>query len=205
MNLTVKGKNIDVGDSLRSHIAENLERMFDKYFSNPIEASVTLSKQSHIFTAQLSVHVGRGILLQSEAGADQAYAAYDLAAEHMAKRLRRYKRRLRDHHRDVADSYRAAQFILAPESGDEEIEHAVINGDASPAIIAEMQTDIPTLTVGEAVMRLDLSDTKAMMFHNRAHGGLNMVYRRNDGNIGWVDPELKESAKAASLGAAASL
>ena len=75
MNLTVKGKNIDVGDSLRSHIAENLERMFEKYFSNPIEASVTLSKQAHIFTAQLSVHVGRGILLQSEAGADQAYAA----------------------------------------------------------------------------------------------------------------------------------
>jgi ribosomal subunit interface protein len=205
MNLTVKGKNIDVGDSLRSHIAENLERMFEKYFSNPIEASVTLSKQSHIFTAQLSVHVGRGILLQSEAGADQAYAAYDLAAEHMAKRLRRYKRRLRDHHRDTADSYRAAQFILAAEMGVEEAEHGAANGDASPAIIAEMQTDIPTLTVGEAVMRMDLSDTKAMMFHNRAHGGLNMVYRRNDGNIGWVDPQLKDSARVQSSGSAASL
>lgn len=204
MNLTVKGKNIDVGDSLRGHVAENIERMFSKYFSNPIEASVTLSKQAHIFTAQLSVHVGRGILLQSEAGADQAYAAYDLAAEHMAKRLRRYKRRLRDHHRDTADSYRAAQFILAPEGGDDDIDRDVENGDASPAIIAEMQTDIPTLTVSEAVMRLDLSDSRAMMFHNRAHGGLNMVYRRNDGNIGWVDPELKEPAAVRPLGAAVS-
>lgn len=203
MNLTVKGKNIDVGESLRGHIAENLGRMFEKYFSNPIEASVTLSKQAHIFTAQLSVHVGRGILLQSEAGADQAYAAYDLAAEHMAKRLRRYKRRLRDHHREASESYQAAQFILAPEMGEEEPDHGAVNGDASPAIIAEMQTDIPTLTVGEAVMRLDLSDTKAMMFHNRAHGGLNMVYRRNDGNIGWVDPQLKESAMAGSAGSAA--
>ncbi|MDY0881773.1 ribosome hibernation-promoting factor, HPF/YfiA family [Dongia soli] len=195
MNLTVKGKNLDVGTALRTHIEENLDSIFGKYFGNPIEANVTLSKQVHLFSAQISVHVGRGILLQSEAEADQAYVAYDKAADHLSTRLRRYKRRLRDHHRAATDSRRAAQYIL-PADGHGEggaLEPAL---DAAPMIIAEMQTDIPALTVSEAVMRLDLSDQKAMMFLNRAHGGLNMVYRRNDGNIGWVDPRIQSEASA---------
>jgi ribosomal subunit interface protein len=188
MNLTVKGKNIDVGEALRTHVAQALDHGIAKYFGNPIEATVTFSKQSHLFSADISVHIGRGILVQAESSADQAYAAFDLAMDHLAKRMRRYKRRLRDHHRAETQSFRAAQYILAPEA-EEEVE-PVINGNEAPAVIAEMQTEIPTLTVGEAVMRLDLSDMKAMMFTNRAHGGLNMVYRRNDGNIGWVDPRL---------------
>jgi ribosomal subunit interface protein len=187
MNLTVKGKNIDVGDALRTHVAQSLDHGIAKYFGNPIEATVTFSKQSHLFSADLSVHIGRGILVQAEASADQAYAAFDLAMDHLTKRMRRYKRRLRDHHRSETQSFRAAQYILAPEEAEEE---SAVNGNEAPAVIAEMQTEIPTLTVGEAVMRLDLSDLKAMMFTNRAHGGLNMVYRRNDGNIGWVDPRL---------------
>jgi hypothetical protein len=131
--------------------------------------------------------------VHAEESADQAYAAFDLAMDHLAKRMRRYKRRLRDHHRAETESFRAAQYILAPES-DEDAEPIAANGNEAPAVIAEMQTEIPTLTVGEAVMRLDLSGVKAMMFLNRAHGGLNMVYRRNDGNIGWVDPRLEASA-----------
>ncbi len=197
MNLTVKGKNLDVGDALRSHIAESLEAIFGKYFGNPIEATVALSKQVHLFSAQISVHVGRGILLQSEAAADQPYVAYDKAADHIAKRLRRYKRRLRDHHRATTDSQRAAQYVLEANGYDEthgeEHEPAI---DTAPVIIAEMQTNIPSLTVSEAVMRLDLSDQKAMMFLNRAHGGLNMIYRRNDGHIGWVDPRMQAEASA---------
>lgn len=188
MNLTVKGKNIDVGEALRTHVAQLLDHGIAKYFGNPIEATVIFSKQSHLFSADISVHIGRGILVQAEASADQAYAAFELAMEHLAKRMRRYKRRLRDHHRAETESFRASQYILAPEA-EEEAELAT-NGSEAPAVIAEMQTEIPTLTVGEAVMRLDLSDLKAMMFTNRAHGGLNMVYRRNDGNIGWVDPRL---------------
>jgi len=193
MNLTVKGKNIDVGEALRTHVAQSLDHGIAKYFGNPIESTVTFSKQSHLFSAYLSVHIGRGILVQAEASADQAYAAFDLAMDHLAKRMRRYKRRLRDHHRAETQSFRAAQYILAPE-GEEEAEAVAVNGSEAPAVIAEMQTEIPTLTVGEAVMRLDLSDLKAMMFLNRAHGGLNMVYRRNDGNIGWVDPRLGTAA-----------
>ena len=197
MNLTVKGKNIDVGEALRTHVAQSLDHSIAKYFGNPIEATVTFSKQAHLFSADLSVHIGRGILVQAEASADQAYAAFDVAMDHLAKRMRRYKRRLRDHHRAETQSFRAAQYILAPES-DEDAEPVAVNGTDAPAVIAEMQTEIPTLTVGEAVMRLDLSDLKAMMFLNRAHGGLNMVYRRNDGNIGWVDPRLGTAQSGAA-------
>ena len=99
MNLTIKGKNIDVGEALRTHVAQALDHSIAKYFGNPIEATVTFSKQSHLFSADMSVHIGRGILMQAEASADQAYAAFDQAIDHLAKRLRRYKRRLRDHHR----------------------------------------------------------------------------------------------------------
>ena len=167
---------------------------FEKYFSNPIEATVTFSKQGYRFHVTISVHVGRGILMQAEDDGGDAYAAFDITAETIAKRLRRHKRRLRDHHRAETDSYAAKQFVLAADVGDEAadagdgVDHA--NGHAA-LIVAELEADIPTLTVGEAVMRLDLAETQAMLFHNRAHGGLNMVYRRNDGNIGWVDPAMK--------------
>jgi len=196
MNLTVKGKNIDVGEALRSHVSQALDHGIGKYFGNPIEATVIFSKESHLFVADLSVHIGRGIQMQAESSADQAYIAFDLAMEHLTKRLRRHKRRLRDHHRAEIESFRASQYILAPQEEDEVDAHP-LNGSDAPAVIAEMQTEIPTLTVGEAVMRLDLSDLKAIMFLNRAHGGLNMVYRRNDGNIGWVDPRLGASGAEA--------
>lgn len=197
MNLTVKGKNIDVGDALKTRASESLDHIFGKYFSNPIEANVTMSKQAHLFTAQISVHVGRGILLQSEGAADQANSAYDIAAETLARRLRRYKRRLRDHHRALSEDRRTSQYtVLAQEPEEaEEPEAGHGSGDTNPVVVAEMQTTIPTLTVGEAVMRLDLANQQAMMFLNRAHGGLNMVYRRNDGNIGWVDPGLEAGAR----------
>lgn len=188
MNLTVKGKNIDVGDALRTHVSEALDHGIAKYFGNPIEATVTFAKESHLFVTDVSVHIGRNIQMHAESSADQAYIAFDRAMEHLTKRLRRHKRRLRDHHRAEIESFRAAQYILAPE--EEEGDAHAANGSEAPAVIAEMQTEIPSLTVGEAVMRLDLSNLKAIMFLNRAHGGLNMVYRRNDGNIGWVDPRL---------------
>jgi len=190
MNFNVKGKNIEIGDALRTHVQTGLDRLFDKYFGDALEANVTFAKDAHLFRVQLSVHVGRGILLQSEASAPEtAYATFDIAAEHLAKRLRRYKRRLRDHHRAQTDSFKAPQYVISgnDDTGDDEASEASL--DASPAIIAEMHTDIPKLTVGEAVMRLDLSVSNALLFTNSAHGRLNMVYRRPDGHIGWVDPE----------------
>jgi ribosomal subunit interface protein len=193
MNLTVNGKGIDVGDALRTHVASSLDRVLEKYFSNPIDATATFSKQGYLFKVQLSVHVGRGILMQADGEGGDAYVAFDGAAETVAKRLRRHKRRLRDHHREPTDSYSAKYFVLADAESEETM--ADSNGAIAPAVIAEMEADIPTLTVSQAVMRLDLAGLSAMMFHNRAHGGLNMVYRRSDGNIGWVDPALKPGAE----------
>jgi ribosomal subunit interface protein len=188
MQLTVRGKQLDVGDALRAHIGETLDNLVGKYFGKPIEATVSLSREAHMYRAQLSVHVGRGIQLQSQAEADAPYPAFDAAAEHLGKRLRRYKRRLRDHHRTAteADAEPAQQYVLAPEA--EDFVEPENGADSEPMIVAEMQAEIPSLSVSEAVMRLDLSEATALMFRNRAHGGLNMIYRRGDGNVGWVDP-----------------
>lgn len=186
MQLTVKGKQLDVGDALRSHVAESLTGILGKLFGNPIEATVVLAREAHLYRAQVSVHVGRGILLQGQAESEQPYAAFDGAAEKVAKRLRRYKRRLRDHHRAEIETQRAQTYILAPEP--EEAADESVEVDGRPVVIAEMTSEIPTLTVSEAAMRLDLADEGAILFRNRAHGGLNMVYRRTDGNVGWVDP-----------------
>jgi ribosomal subunit interface protein len=186
MQLTVKGKQLDVGDALRAHVAGSLNGIFGKYFGNPIEATVVFAREAHLYRAQVTVHVGRGILVQGQAEAEQPYTAYDGAADKVAKRLRRYKRRLRDHHRAEIEMQRAQTYVLAPEA--EEAAGDTAEVDGKPVVIAEMMSEIPTLTVSEAVMRLDLADEGAILFRNRAHGGLNMVYRRTDGNVGWVDP-----------------
>jgi ribosomal subunit interface protein len=193
MNLTVNGKGIDMGEALRTHVADSLDRVLDKYFSNPIDATATFSKQGHLFKVQISVHVSRGIVMQADGEGADPYLAFDGAAETVAKRLRRHKQRLRDHHREPNDSYAAKYFVLADAESEASAPEA--DGIEAPAVIAEMEADIPTLTVSQAVMRLDLAGLSAMMFHNRAHGGLNMVYRRGDGNIGWVDPALKPGSE----------
>jgi ribosome hibernation promoting factor len=191
MQLSVTGKQIDVGQALRSHVEAGLEAAVGKYFDNAIEANVVFSRNAHNFQADIKVHVGRGILIQGQGTADDPYLAFNAASEHIAKRLRRHKRRLRDHHRVERSSevLSALQYVLAPEADDEDETAAATAGAGEPVIVAEMTTEIPMLTVSEAVMRMDLEDAPALMFRNAAHGGLNMVYRRIDGNVGWVDPK----------------
>jgi ribosomal subunit interface protein len=187
MQLTIKGKQLDVGDALRTHVDETLGTITDKYFNGAIDATVVLSREAHLYRADVSIHVGRNLQMQSAAEADGPYQAFDQAADRMAKRLRRYKRRLTDHHKDLTPepSLPASAYVLMAEPED-----MADGGEepAQPVVVAEMTTPIDTLTVSQAVMRLDLADLPALMFRNRAHGGLNMVYRRPDGNVGWVDP-----------------
>ncbi|MFQ5773436.1 MAG: ribosome hibernation-promoting factor, HPF/YfiA family [Kiloniellaceae bacterium] len=188
MQLSVKGKQLDVGDALRTHVRESLSRILGKYFGDAIEVGVTLSREGHRFRALVTAHVGRAIQLRAQGESEGAYLAFDTAAEHLAKRLRRYKRRLRDHHKEpapAAEALPAQQYILAGQPGDDSSE---AEADGMPVIVAEMTTEIPSLTVGEAVMRMDLADLPALMFRNSSHSGLNLVYRRPDGNIGWIDP-----------------
>lgn len=177
-----------MGDALRAYVEDSLSRILNKYFGNAIEVGVTLSREAHRYRAVVSAHVGRGIQLQAQGEADEPYPAFDTAAEHLSKRLRRYKRRLRDHHKEhgpAAEPLPARQYILAEEAAERTRKD---DGEGRPVIVAEMTTEIPSLTVSEAVMRMDLADLPAMMFRNTSHSGLNMIYRRPDGNIGWVDP-----------------
>lgn len=188
MQISVQGKQLDIGDALRERIETEIGEIATKYFSDPIESTVTMTKAASQFIADIVVHVGKGITVQSEGKAADAHTAFDAAAERMGKRLRRYKRRLRDHHRGHAqDAISAQQYILAAETDSEGDEVQEPDG-WTPVVVAEMETAVDTLTVGEAVMRLDLSGAPALMFRNRGHGGINMIYRRTDGNVGWVDP-----------------
>ena len=187
MQISVKGKQLDVGDALRGHIEDTIEQIAEKYFANPIDATVTLAREGSMFKADVNVHVGKGIQVHSEASASDAHAAFDGVSAKIDKRLRRYKRRLRDHNRGApSDDLPAQQYVLAAET-DEPNENEAADV-WQPVVVAEMSAMIETLTVGEAVMRLDLAELPAMMFRDRKTGGLNMIYRRPDGNIGWVDP-----------------
>ena len=191
MQLTVTGRQIDTSAVLRQHVEARLGAILGKYFKTAIESHVVFSKEAHLSRAEVAIHIGRGIVVNASASAAETHAAFDAAAERIAKQMRRYKRRLRDHHAQARKAFevseRAREYVLAPlaEEGEEGQE-----GEEGPAVVAEMSADLPNLTVSEAVMRMDLANASVLLFRNRAHGELNLVYRRLDGNIGWVDPEL---------------
>lgn len=194
MQLSIHGKQMDLGDALRSHINNKIEDINQKYFNRAIEAIVTLSPEGHAFTkTHISIRVGKDIMVMADAQDTDPYASFDGAAEKVAKQLRRYKKRLRDHHERLEED----SFIPAQHSVFETKEMVVEEEQdtAEPVVVADMITNIQTMSVSEAVMRLNLSGENALLFRNTKHEGLNMVYRRTDGNIGWVDPDGNESAK----------
>jgi ribosomal subunit interface protein len=188
MDVSINGKGLDVGDALRGHVANQLAGAVAKYFTKALDAGVTISREAHLFRADIAVHPMRGVLVKGHGLAEDAYGAFDGALERITKQLRRYKRRLKEHHKggratEPMETTPAHQYILAAEVVEEELP-----ADGQPAIIAELSTEIATLSVGEAVMRMDLADAPLLMFRNRANGAFNVVYRRPDGNIGWIDP-----------------
>ena len=182
MQITVKGRQIDVGQALRTHVEESLDGIASKYFGNAIEATVIFAHDAHLFKADVSLHVGRGIMVQATAEADEIYPAFDAAAGKTVKRLQKLKGRLRDHHRDEAVEAAGSYVLEALPAND-------TGAHEAPAIVAEMPTHIGVMSVAEAVMYMDLADLPALMFRNSAHNELNMVYRRSDGAVGWVDPK----------------
>lgn len=192
MQITVSGKQIDLSDALRIRVTSHLETIATKYFDHALEANVTFSKARSFFTCDINLHAGRGLRLRGEGEAGDANSAFDDAAEHIAKRLRRYRRRVNEHARDLANRERpqaARQYVLRQEDG--EAPAAAGNGKAAVAyatVVAEHPTEISHLSVSEAVMRMDLADQQVLMFRNSASGELNVVYRRDDGHIGWIDP-----------------
>ena len=189
MQVTVKGKQMDVGESLRGQVEMRLDGSVSKYFDNAIESTVVFYKSRVGFESDCSVHLGSGMTLQSHGEGADAHVAFDTALERLDKQLRRYKRRIKDHHKSPrGNSTPASSYVLAAED-----ENSAESEDGAPLIIAEGTTNLPEVTVGEAVMRMDLADVPVFMFHNSAHGRLNVVYRRPDGNYGWIDPSATEA------------
>jgi len=192
MDISVKGKNLDVGDALRGHVENHLNSAVTKYFARALDANVVFTRQGKGMRADISVHPGfRGMLVQGGSDSGDAYAAFDGALERISKQLRRYKRKLNDHHKgnqEQEDVVTALQYVIQPDREEE------VDVDAQPVIIAEMPTDISTLSVSEAVMRMDLADAPVNMFRNSTSGRLNIVYHRADGNIGWIDPADEKDA-----------
>jgi len=186
MQVQVTGIHLDVGDALRTHVLEQFTASVGKYFDQPVDGSVTFTKDGQGYRADCSVHLSSGMTLQTQDQSSDVYASFDSAVAKLEKRLRRYKRRLKNHHNTPKSDLPAmdvSSFVLAP--ADKEKEDEVATAD-TPVIVAEGTTAVPVLSVSDAVMQLDISDAPFVMFRGR-EGGLNIVYRRADGNIGWVD------------------
>lgn len=205
MHITVAGKQVETGEALQTHVREGLSVIARKYFDHALEANVTFrrdasrSKQGVFFTCDINLKAGRNLFMRGEGEGPDAHRAFEVAAEHVAKRLRRYRRRVNDHARSLAETRlneaeTATQYVLQPEDGEQAEEGAAAapeatagNGLDHGAIVAEQVTEIARLSVSEAVMRLDLTQQTVLMFRNSRSGALNVVYRRQDGCVGWID------------------
>ncbi|MBI1393234.1 MAG: ribosome-associated translation inhibitor RaiA [Alphaproteobacteria bacterium] len=187
MEIQVTGKNMDLGDALQVYVQDKLEDGVTKYFERGADAIVTFTKERHLIECEMTAHLASGVFLTAHDEADDAYGAFDRALAKLEKRVRRYKRRLKDHHataKDPLPAENAAYFTLASPSD----EDAASADEGAPLVIAESTTKVVEMTVSAAVMQLDLVDDPAIMFKNAATGALNVVYRRRDGHIGWIDP-----------------
>lgn len=187
MRYQISGKQIDIGEALQTRVRTELDEAVAKYAERPTSTQVIFSRNANEFMCEAIVHLSTGLTAQAKGRAHEIHAAFDACREKMEKQLRRYKRRLKDHHRDRSEPvalFDASSYILAAESEAQETEpHSL-----QPIIVAEMETRIPSLSVGEAVMQMELAGAPVLVFRNEAKDGLNVVYRRDDGNIGWIDP-----------------
>jgi ribosomal subunit interface protein len=195
LQVQVAGKKLEVGSALQERIAFGLESRVSKYFNRTGEAFVTVSKPGWAFYVDCSIHLPSGVTLQAHGEGDDGYQAFEQALDKIEKRVRRYKNRLRDHRaKDNGPPEMAPERIILAlaadsDADDETSGEAMLDGVGdAPAIVAESDTAIRTMPVSMAVMQLELAESPAVLFRNAAHGRLNMVYRRPDGNVGWVDP-----------------
>lgn len=190
MQISVSGKGVDVGAALQSHIENQIEEHVKKYIDRVTSVHVVISREAHLFRVDITGNMGThaGLVVRGRGALEDVYASFDEALEKVSKQLRRYKRKITNHHKITHEQQAqvirntGTKYIISPESGEHD------EDKQAGLIIAEKPTDIETLTVSEAVMKMDLQDLPAVMFFNSAHGRLNVVYKRVDGNISWVDP-----------------
>jgi ribosomal subunit interface protein len=202
MRIRVSGKDIDIGEALQTHVNAELGESLGKYAGRPTDATVTFARDGSGFHCEIFVHLSTGLTAQANGAAPEIYAAFEASRERMAKQLRRHKRRLKDHHTErpqPVDTSPASSFVLAPfdEEGEDAAEDGeALDGAAGPTIIAEMETTVPSLSVSEAVMQMELAHAPVLVFRNEKGGAINVVYRREDGNIGWIDPRVEPPGPA---------
>ena len=186
MPIAITGKNIELGDSLREFVTQQLHSVVEQYMGDILEAQVVFSKDHHVFKCDVSVHISRHFVVHCHGQDEDAYRSFTHAIHKLESRIKRYKTRLhnRKRHRDEGiESLPAQQYVVNALEED--------TGEDAPLIIAEMGSEIHALSVGEAVMRMDLSESPVMLFKNAANGQFNVVYKRVDGHIGWIDPSHK--------------
>lgn len=187
MQIQIVSKGIDVSPALRERISARIDEMMDKYIHREGDAQVSVSKEGTGFKTVCSIHLPTGSTMEGQGKAPDAYGASDEALEHVEKRLRRYKRRLKDHSQQ-AKAKQGAMFVLQNPVREDEPEEVEVSGKDEPIIISENTSKIRTLTPGMAALELGLADTGVVVFNNAKHGGINVVFKRSDGNIGWIDP-----------------
>lgn len=188
MNIQVNGKQIDIGESLRGHVEHKTSELISKYSSSATDIITTFSKERYEYLCDISIHISTGMTAQSKGKATDIYDSFETSLEKIAKQLRRYKRRLKNHHSDRKEPIEfinASSYVISTKEEADSIEKESLK----PLIIAEMQTKIPVLSVGEAVMQMELTGSSLLIFKDYLHKKINIVHLREDGNIGWVDPE----------------
>ena len=198
----ITGKNVDLGENLRGYALNRLKTALEKYAGRSICEHVSVEKNHYGFLTQCSIHLASGLDIQSTGTGNDAYASVDSAIERLEKRLRRYKRRLKSHGQGIeipapmeAPAEADAHDLI--DADDQDGGAKIAEGDTgAPAVIAEMPARIRTMSVSDAVMQMDLAEKSLLVFRNAAHGGLNVIYRRSDGNIGWIDPNGVAGAEA---------
>lgn len=203
MQVQISGKHVDVGDALRTRVTDEITATIGKYFDRGGHADVVLSREGHEFRMDCSVSLASGQKLISHGSGNDAHVAFDVALGKIETRIRRYKQRLKSHSiaATAKEAENAAYYVLrTPDVGEQddsdwEGDEAHPAGAPSAMVVAEIQSSLKTMTVSMAVMELDLTETQTIVFRNAAHGGLSVVYRRTDGNIGWIDPERTVSSQ----------
>ncbi len=198
MSIQVTGKHIEVGEAFQTFVNERITQVLEKYVGSELTGHLRIEKERNNFRTNCHIQLKSGLIMQSQGEAGDAYASAEVAFEHLEKRVRRYKRRLKNHHhgksaQDKAFDTLAADYVVQSGDGEEKSED-----NPAPVIISENERRYGEMPVSEAVMQLDLADDPVIVFRNAAHGGLNIVYRRQDGNIGWIDPASSSSSATKS-------
>ena len=188
MQITVTARHLDISEKFQGRVVQHLTSVLGRFANRPTGAGVTFDRDGQLHSCEVTVHLSTGLTAQAKSRSGKIYTSFDLACDKLGKQLRRYKRRLKNHHHErntpVSYSDAVSSVLASAEIEREEEEPETLQ----PVIVAEMEARIPALSVGEAVMQMELAEEPLLVFRNLAHGGVNVVHRRDDGNVGWIDP-----------------